>query len=66
MFRLFVENDPGQAHGINLGLKKAMGEILGFLNADDTFLPGCLHSVAREIDPVRFETLDKSHELQGG
>jgi glycosyltransferase involved in cell wall biosynthesis len=53
MFRLFVEKDRGQAHGINLGLKKATGEILGFLNADDTLFPGCLHSVAREIDPLR-------------
>ncbi|CAN5601043.1 hypothetical protein BH20VER1_BH20VER1_18790 [soil metagenome] len=51
IFRLFVEKDRGQAHALNLGFAKARGEILGFLNSDDTLYPQCLHSVAREIDP---------------
>jgi glycosyltransferase involved in cell wall biosynthesis len=53
VFQLFIEKDDGQAHGINLGFQKTNGEIMSFLNADDTLFPGCLQSVARELDPVR-------------
>jgi glycosyltransferase involved in cell wall biosynthesis len=53
VFQLFVEKDHGQAHGINLGFQKTNGEIMSFLNADDTLFPGCLQSVARELDPAR-------------
>jgi glycosyltransferase involved in cell wall biosynthesis len=47
------ERDKGQADAINKGLNMAKGAILGFLNSDDTFLPGALHIVAKEIDPAR-------------
>lgn len=50
MFQVHAEPDHGQAHAINLGLRKARGQILGFLNSDDTLLPGCLASVAREVN----------------
>jgi glycosyltransferase involved in cell wall biosynthesis len=53
VFQLFVEKDQGQAHGINLGFQKTTGEIMTFLNADDSLFPGCLHSVARELDTAR-------------
>jgi glycosyltransferase involved in cell wall biosynthesis len=53
VFQLFIEKDDGQAHGINLGFQKTNGDIMSFLNADDTLFPGCLHSVARELDPAR-------------
>lgn len=51
IFSLFVEKDRGQAHAINLGFAKTKGEILGFLNSDDTLLAGCLLSVTKAIDP---------------
>jgi glycosyltransferase involved in cell wall biosynthesis len=51
VFKLFVEKDSGQADALNRGFARASGEILGFLNSDDTLYPGCLASVAREIDP---------------
>jgi len=51
IFRLFVEKDSGQSDALNRGFARAQGEILGFLNSDDTLYPGCLQSVAREIDP---------------
>ena len=51
VFRLFVETDAGQAHGLNRGFERATGDILGFINAGDTLLPGCLSGVAREISP---------------
>ena len=53
IFKVFVEKDHGQAHGLNLGFKKTTGAILGFLNSDDTLYPGCLERVAKEIDPEK-------------
>jgi glycosyltransferase involved in cell wall biosynthesis len=47
------EPDRGQADAINKGFRAATGDILCFLNSDDTFLPGALHRVAQEIDPKR-------------
>ncbi len=40
------QKDNGQAHAINLGLEKATGEILAYLNADDFLEPGCLEAIA--------------------
>ena len=40
------ENDRGQSHAINKGLEKATGELLGWLNSDDYFLPGALFKLA--------------------
>ena len=53
IFKLFVEKDHGQADALNRGFARAKGEILGFLNSDDTLYPGALQRVAREIDPTR-------------
>jgi glycosyltransferase involved in cell wall biosynthesis len=53
IFKVFSQRDNGQAHGLNLGFKKATGTILGFLNSDDTLYPGCLARVANEINPQK-------------
>ena len=52
-FSLVVERDKGHAQALNRAFRRARGEVLGYLNTDDTLLPGCLHRVAREIDPAR-------------
>ena len=39
------EPDHGQAEAINKGLKRARGEVLGYLNSDDILLPGALAAV---------------------
>jgi glycosyltransferase involved in cell wall biosynthesis len=52
-FRLHVQKDRGHAHALNMAFARSTGEILGYLNTDDTLYPGCLHRVAREIDPAR-------------
>jgi len=44
------EADRGQSDAINKGFARASGDILAFLNADDTLEPGALASVAHEID----------------
>ncbi len=38
------EPDEGQADALNKGFKLARGEILGWLNADDTYQPGAVRS----------------------
>ncbi len=36
------ESDRGQSHAINKGFRMAKGEIVGWLNSDDTFVPGAI------------------------
>jgi glycosyltransferase involved in cell wall biosynthesis len=44
------EPDRGQAHALNKGFALATGEIIGWLNADDYYLPGALRAVAPLFD----------------
>lgn len=44
--KIILEPDEGPADGLNKGFSKATGEIFGFLNADDTLLPGALKTVS--------------------
>ncbi len=39
--------DRGQSHAINRGFARCTGQIITFLSADDYYLPGTLHHVAR-------------------
>lgn len=39
------ENDNGPSDGLNNGFSRATGDILGYINADDYFLPGALAKV---------------------
>lgn len=41
------EPDKGQSDALNKGFKKASGEFIGWLNADDLYLPNCFHSIAK-------------------
>lgn len=44
--RWISEPDRGQAHALNKGFALARGEILGWLNADDVYLPGAISAAA--------------------
>lgn len=41
------EKDNGQGDAINKGLKLATGEVMAYLNSDDTYEPGALNKVAQ-------------------
>lgn len=48
------EPDGGQSNAINVGFKKANGEILCWLNSDDSFLPNSLFHVAEVFNKSSF------------
>lgn len=45
--RIVSEPDNGSHDAMNKGVRRAGGEIIGFLNADDFYADGVLHEVAR-------------------
>ena len=47
--RLIREPDTGPASAINKGLQAATGDVLAWLNADDTYAPGALARVAETM-----------------
>lgn len=63
------EPDTGQAHAINKGLARATGDILGWLNSDDYFLPGALMTIAelyhRQPDKVAWAGAVHEKNLDG-
>src|SRR5262245_59568566 len=49
---LVREPDSGQAYALNKGFALATGDILTFINSEDTLLPGTLHISAGELSPT--------------
>lgn len=48
--RWISEPDGGQSDAINKGFLMATGDLVGWLNADDYYLPGGLEAIARAAD----------------
>jgi glycosyltransferase involved in cell wall biosynthesis len=47
--RWVAEPDRGQAHALNKGFAMATGEVFGWLNADDIYLPGAISAVVEVL-----------------
>ena len=45
--RWLSEPDGGQSDALNKGFRMATGELVGWLNADEYYLPGAFHAVGR-------------------
>jgi glycosyltransferase involved in cell wall biosynthesis len=45
--RLFSESDQGQSDALNKGISRSSGDLVGWLNADDIYMPGSLQQVLR-------------------
>lgn len=44
--RSISEPDLGQSNALNKGFRMAKGDIIGWLNADDRYAPGCFHTIS--------------------
>lgn len=59
------EKDRGQTHAVNKGMREARSEIIGWLNSDDTFLPGAFEAVSAKFmsDPDCFVVFGDYHAI---
>jgi glycosyltransferase involved in cell wall biosynthesis len=48
VFKIESKNDGGQVNAINIGFKKAKGDLLTYINADDVYETGAFFSVIKE------------------
>lgn len=64
------ERDQGQADAVNKGFRLAKGEILGWLNSDDTYWPGAIRKVVQffQANPDISMVYGEAHnvDVQGG
>jgi glycosyltransferase involved in cell wall biosynthesis len=60
------ERDRGQSHAINKGFEHASGEILGWINSDDIYLPGALWKIGVAVKKLREKDLNWNGWLTGG
>lgn len=49
-FSWVSKKDKGQSDAINQGIKKATGSIVGYLNSDDYYEPGCFKKVIAQFE----------------
>jgi glycosyltransferase involved in cell wall biosynthesis len=61
------KKDNGQASAINEGFRRATGDILCWLNSDDTFLSGTLHYIAKQLNTQNKEFIfgNSYHQVEG-
>jgi len=47
------QRDNGQSDALNQGFRAATGDVVGWLNSDDRYRPGCLQTIARFFEQNR-------------
>jgi glycosyltransferase involved in cell wall biosynthesis len=57
------EPDGGLSQGVNMGWERSTGEILGWANSDDIYLPGALDLVANEYQRDKFSVFAGATKL---
>jgi glycosyltransferase involved in cell wall biosynthesis len=48
--KFISEKDRGQSHAINKGFRMARGEVISWLNSDDTILPGAVEHAVQAFE----------------
>ena len=62
--KVICEKDKGQSDALNKGFKAATGDIVGWLNADDKYLPGCFdHSLEAFAKHSEFDLVYGDYRL---
>ncbi len=68
-YRWVREKDNGQADAVNKGFRAAKGEVLGWINSDDTYIPGAIKK-AKEFLEAHKDVLmvygEGNHINEGG
>ncbi|HCS00442.1 MAG TPA: glycosyltransferase [Lachnospiraceae bacterium] len=54
-FRVFSEPDKGIYDAMNRGIDLTTGEIVGMINADDRYEPGCIEAVVKKYNETGFD-----------
>jgi glycosyltransferase involved in cell wall biosynthesis len=57
------EPDEGQSDAINKGFQKATGDIIGWLNTDDIYLPGTFSIVSRELSAPSIDAIYSNYRF---
>jgi glycosyltransferase involved in cell wall biosynthesis len=60
------EPDRGQSHALNKGFTRATGELFGWINSDDFYLPGAFAAVAACYRPRRPELFFGDYDVRCG
>jgi glycosyltransferase involved in cell wall biosynthesis len=55
--RVIYEPDCGPADGLNKGFACATGDIFGYINADDAYLPGTVREVVAALDKSKADVI---------
>lgn len=58
--------DRGQSHALNKGFARASGELLGWINSDDYYLPSAFAAVARHYRPGKRELFFGDFDVRRG